>query len=105
MGKKKIIIKIRFSNFRYSNDESQISDPEFSGFYKYHVPTNTWTCILCDTFYEVKVEDGYLTLKPQTVASRGGHSLLLHSVCFSFVETIKRIERIMKLKFYLIIRK
>ncbi|XP_050538902.1 muskelin isoform X2 [Daktulosphaira vitifoliae] len=59
-------------------DESQKNNPDFSGFYKYHIPTNTWTCILPDTFHEVKVQDGILIHNPQTVASRGGHSMLLH---------------------------
>ncbi|XP_001951423.2 muskelin isoform X1 [Acyrthosiphon pisum] len=67
------------SSTRCSSDETHKNNPDFSGFYKYHVPTNTWTCILPDTFHEIKVQDGLLTHNPQTVASRGGHSILLHS--------------------------
>lgn len=76
-----------FIYFRCSNDENQKNNPDYSGFYKYHVPTNSWTCILTDTFHEIKVQDGLLTHNPQTVASRGGHSLLLHSVCFYMLYT------------------
>ncbi|XP_060835034.1 muskelin [Rhopalosiphum padi] len=67
------------SSSRCSSDEAQKNNPDFSGFYKYHVPTNTWTCILPDTFHEIKVQNGLVTHNPQSVASRGGHSLLLHS--------------------------
>ncbi|XP_050432918.1 muskelin isoform X2 [Adelges cooleyi] len=71
--------RIVASSSRCSADESQKNNPDFSGFYKYHVPTNTWSCILPDTFHEVKVQDGIVSHNPQTVASRGGHSMLLHS--------------------------
>lgn len=83
LKKKKLVFF--FIYFRCSTDETHKNNPDFSGFYKYHVPTNTWTCILPDTFHEVKIQDGILTRNSQTVASRGGHSILLHSVCFVFL--------------------
>ncbi|CAH1724481.1 muskelin [Aphis gossypii] len=67
------------SSSRCGANESHKQNPDFSGFYKYHVPTNTWTCILPDTYHEIKYLDGVVTHNPQSVASRGGHSILLHS--------------------------
>lgn len=40
-------------------------EPSFSGLYAYHIPTNTWSCIMEDS---------------PTLKSRIGHSMLFHSV-------------------------
>lgn len=63
---------IEFRNCKYSmwiisnsvgSDRS--GEPSFSGLYAYHIPTNTWSCIMEDS---------------PTLKSRIGHSMLFHSV-------------------------
>lgn len=57
----------KYSIWMISNSvgSDRSGEPSFSGLYAYHIPTNTWSCIMEDS---------------PTLKSRIGHSMLFHSV-------------------------